>query len=111
MTTDRLNEIESRVNKATPGPWRKCTASEGRCRCGTIWSIPLDAPVAECNSKWGDGYEGTDSWMEYGDIGEEDKQNNKDFIAHARLDVVDLVNEIRGLRLQIEANHAKARNF
>lgn len=37
----------------TPEPWRAC--KEGECRCGQIWSIADDCPVATVISgEWGD---------------------------------------------------------
>lgn len=29
------------------GPWKVCSASDKKCSCGSIWSIPEDHPVAE----------------------------------------------------------------
>ncbi len=88
--------------KATPGPWEKCKAKEGKCQCGQIWSTTADMPVCSCNSKWGDGCEGTKTWMEYGNIGEEAKQANKDFIAQARtMTEPALQSTVIGLRGQL----------
>lgn len=32
--------------KHTPLPWKVCGASEGKCSCHLIWSVPADCPVA-----------------------------------------------------------------
>lgn len=41
----------------TPGPWKVCSASEGRCKCGQVWSEPGDMPVAIVTiGKWGDDF-------------------------------------------------------
>lgn len=34
------------TNKHTPGPWQHCSASDGRCICGRIYSPSADAEVA-----------------------------------------------------------------
>ncbi len=34
------------MSKHTPGPWKTCGASAGRCSCGLIWSEPADCIVA-----------------------------------------------------------------
>lgn len=36
--------------KHTPGPWRRCEASEGRCICGLVWSEESDSAVAEIHA-------------------------------------------------------------
>ena len=41
------------MSKHTPGPWKTCTASNGHCPCGLIWSIPADVVVAELGSEEG----------------------------------------------------------
>lgn len=32
--------------KHTPGPWKQCTANDGKCPCGLIWSLSRDFAVA-----------------------------------------------------------------
>lgn len=88
----RLREIEERVSKATPGPWRAvCEATAEETACGRdVYS--LTGP----------------EWVEEGDysfFGEHDAQ----FIAHARDDVPWLLSllrereeEIRRLRTLLE---------
>ena len=44
MTT--IDEIEALLARAGKRPWRKCTASDGKCRCGLVWSIGDDRVVA-----------------------------------------------------------------
>ena len=79
-----LNETIKIDDARSPGIWKKCSAHDGKCKCESIWSIELDAPVCSCNSKWGDG-EGTEFFIEYGDIGEDAKQANKNFICNASI--------------------------
>jgi len=44
-------------DKHTQGPWKVCTANEGKCKCGQVWSIPADCPVATVViGEWGDEY-------------------------------------------------------
>lgn len=39
------------------GPWKVCSASDKKCSCGQIWSIPEDHPVATVElGEWGDEY-------------------------------------------------------
>lgn len=38
------------MSKHTPGPWRTCSASNGRCQCGLIWSVPADVVVAQLSN-------------------------------------------------------------
>ncbi len=28
--------------KATPRPWKACSANDGHCSCGLLWSVPAD---------------------------------------------------------------------
>lgn len=40
----------------TPLPWKRCSANEGKCSCGLIWSLPADCTVASAHSiKDGEG--------------------------------------------------------
>lgn len=39
---DILHDQERIARAATRGPWSRCTASDGKCVCRTIWSKPLD---------------------------------------------------------------------
>jgi len=96
---ERAQELDA---KATPGPWRKCSAHDGKCQCKSIWSVPADAPVLEVNQKWGAPYatlrgvdgdglgsigakvEAVIEMIEYGEIPEEQMQSNKDLIAFSR---------------------------
>jgi len=39
------------MSKHTPGPWKTCGASAGRCSCGLIWSIPADVVVAQLSNE------------------------------------------------------------
>jgi hypothetical protein len=35
---------------ATPGPYKACSANQGRCSCMYVWSIPADRPVAHADA-------------------------------------------------------------
>lgn len=37
MDEKTLGELEALLAKATPGPWHRCGASEGKCACGLLW--------------------------------------------------------------------------
>lgn len=34
----------------SPLPWKRCSANEGKCSCGLIWSVPADCTVASAHS-------------------------------------------------------------
>lgn len=36
--------------KHSPLPWKRCSANEGKCSCGLIWSVPADCTVASAHS-------------------------------------------------------------
>jgi hypothetical protein len=49
--------MAERDSAASPRPWRQCGHNRGGCSCGSIWSIPADAPVATVTvGKWGDHF-------------------------------------------------------
>lgn len=59
-TAEQRAEWKRLANKATKGPWIKCSASNGKCSCGLIWSQSVDGVVAHvgishegeaCNAK------------------------------------------------------------
>lgn len=39
-------EGERFLQAASPGPYRRCAASGGRCSCGLIWSVGIDDTIA-----------------------------------------------------------------
>lgn len=43
------------IMAATPGPFRRCRASDGQCVCGLIWSQAIDKDVATVHRKTADG--------------------------------------------------------
>lgn len=71
---DRINAARG-VKGASPRPWTKCTAEDGKCQCGLIWAEPADAIVCVCkshrNSDTGEGFS------------EEVMHANQDFILEA----------------------------
>ena len=83
----RLQEIQGRADKATPGGWSVCGASEGRCRCGYVFGHDGECYVAMAVNH------------EYGDVdpypNDEDFQANKQFIAHARQDIPFLLEQVK----------------
>jgi hypothetical protein len=42
-----IAEARKLIAAASPGPWRQCQASDARCGCGLIWSLPIDQPIAQ----------------------------------------------------------------
>lgn len=79
----RCVELLAGAENRTQGKWQECGRGHQPqgCSCGQVWSLEADAPVCTCNDRWGDGTEGTESWMEYGRLGETDQRANALFIA------------------------------
>ena len=48
LSTDQhaRDELRRLAGAATPGPWQECGHARGGCRCGNVWSVPSDGPVA-----------------------------------------------------------------
>lgn len=99
----RLEEIEQREAKATPGPWRLC----GCGKCAQVWSLPVDVMVAVGLGAKDESYtcgEGAD---------DEQVQSNADFIARSRSDIPWLVSQLRAAlseneEMREERNEARA---
>lgn len=89
-----LYEIKRRCEAASPEPWHKCgaNADSGGCKCGLIWSLPIDIDIA-CVT----GAREMDSSVPL-----EIQQVNADFIAAARTDIPDLVAEVERLRAELD---------
>lgn len=91
-----LEALEALAAAATPGPWKTCGASDGRCACNLVWS-----------SDGEDRHRGR--WTGIVDAGphgvfdrspsREEQISNAAFIAAARDAVPELVAEVRRLRL------------
>ncbi len=41
-----LDALEQKAKAATPGPWQNCGHARGGCKCGLVWSLPADMPIA-----------------------------------------------------------------
>lgn len=89
LTDQQLNDIETRANAATDGPWtvelEQCDCSDGYCHHGTYVSAIYAADGARRD--------------ELGDFTDADWQ----FTIHARTDVPALVAEVRRLRAELAA--------
>lgn len=93
MTLERLKEIRERAEKATRGPWRVDTWP-----CGSKGSPPLAQTWAsDVRAKSGEilCFQDTD-WTKPPD------HPDAAFIAHARSDVPDLLEEVERLRAALE---------
>lgn len=64
--------------KATPGEWIPCGASDGICRCGHVWSKAADLCVTSCSD-----IECPEEQHSYGGYEHEQLTANQHFIAHA----------------------------
>lgn len=91
LSDEQLAAIRERCEKATPGPWRKCHASDGACQCGLIWSIPLDMTVVSVDHK-----------DEYHEVPWDEFQANKDFIGNSRVDIPALLASHAALTEQLD---------
>jgi len=91
LTDEQLAGIRARLAAATKGPWRKCTAHEGKCSCGFVWSgddgiVVLRAPrtidrdTVHCAPP-------------------DQQARNQDFAAHSWQDVADLLAEVERLTM------------
>lgn len=90
MEQEQLDAIRERCDAATPGPWKHCGASDGKCDCHLIWSTSQDTLVAKaCGPRFTED-------APYPT--EEQAVINGHFIAHAREDIPALLAEIGRLR-------------
>ena len=76
----------------TPGPWRACTASDGRCICGLVWSEARDTVIA--TAEW------SGSPDELSTIGSDERVANQHLIAAAP----DLLGALYSAALRHEAD-------
>jgi hypothetical protein len=92
LTDEDLDEIQERVDRATPGPWvvgDHASEVEAPCRCC--------GPIAKC-ILYG---------AESGDREFDAKYHyNSEFISHARQDVPALLAEVRRLRALLQEREA-----
>lgn len=102
------------------GPWRRCGAARGGCSCGTVWSIPADAPVATVIiGEWGDDiavkrkvgrkWEPTIETIVYGKIGEEVGKANAALISAApeMADALALIDEFAWSSIGADCEEAR----
>src|SRR5690606_12364587 len=91
MTAEQLQEIKTRAEAATPGPWE--------------WDFAL--PTDEIKKVYGEcsvwmtlAHSGIGQWVD----GQPGALDDADFIAHARTDVPALIAEVERLKAQIATN-------
>ncbi len=95
MNTERLEEIRTRVEAATEGPWIRCTgAGRGECRCNIIWGP--HAAIAETVHQKSEGYAGEDML-----VSQKQAHLNGELIAHAPTDLRDCLSEIERLHQEL----------
>ena len=86
----RLDSIRQRLQATTPGPWKKCGASDGLCSCGFIHNKRYEVCyVTRCDEIGGRT------------CPEEEFQANKEFIANSKQDVEYLLGEVDRLKTEI----------
>ncbi len=103
---DRIEEIRTRAEKASRGPWSAC--HDGECRCKQVWCAN-DHPVAIVScGKTGDDYpeikdgKAVMKQETYWDIAEETGVDNASFMAHAREDIPYLLTALAEKDKRIE---------
>ncbi len=96
ISEERLAEIEARANGASAGPWFVVPGSTGRDGDGE----PFVIPTAVCAGDYAD--EGEPDFEAVIDISEFPSQD-AEFIISARIDVPDLIAEVRRLHRQVKA--------
>jgi len=86
LSEEQLREIEERVNKATPGPWRLGTYN--------VWADGERPPRLICDA---------DTALAVRERFMMDQDDaNSDFIAHARQDTPSLLSIVRELQAQVK---------
>jgi hypothetical protein len=93
LTPERLAEIEKRCNAATAGPWRTAMSYKKE-HYGPLVAAVAPGHHIQAENCSGGTYPNTDM----------------DFIAHARTDIPDLLNEIKRLREEEEVEHGRWQN-
>lgn len=74
ITPEEHDAMDARADKASKGPWVACSANEGKCACGLIWSEGSYIVAAR--------YHEEQDWM----VPEDVEHANTDFISHVRMD-------------------------
>lgn len=92
-TKEFVEACEARATKATPGPWETCGASDNKCRCGLIWSIPEDMPPFTAHAADDDA----GAFFTH-----EQRCANAEFVAHAREDLPRALRIIREQAAEIQ---------
>lgn len=101
MTPERLAMIESRIGWATEGPWAPWLDQDGQPHMhGLLMVGNADAVIPE-GETWVEG-------VNVNPIAHTYTPEDRQFIAHARTDMPDLLAEVKRLRAGIEALRAHA---
>lgn len=100
LSKEELNEIRQRAERATPAPWFTRILSDEYV--GTITAITtkpgrFDDPPAHFDSREVIAITYL-SKPNYANVDDDKSDENATFIAHARVDVIRLVNEIQRLQ-------------
>ena len=100
ITTTRLNEIKHRVYLATKGPWKAVKKSDFK---GENWPVAWSTGVSYTPEEDTEAgvYITTDS-VHASEL-DGDALTDAEFMAHARTDIPDLVEEVERLRAVAEA--------
>lgn len=48
--TDLIDDLRKAHEAATPGKWEACSARDGRCLCGLVWSKEADVGIMKINT-------------------------------------------------------------
>lgn len=100
LRDEDIDEIERRVNGATPGPWFTRILSDEYAN--TITAVTTKRPKLNDPPEYFDPTEVVSiTYLDnpaYATLETGESDRNASFIAHARLDVVRLIEEVRRLR-------------
>lgn len=77
--------------KHTPLPWKVCGASEGKCSCHLIWSVPADCPVAVALTAADEPYTGGEG------VGHDEAAENALAISKAMNSFGDMLEALKGV--------------
>lgn len=74
ITLEEHDAMDARADKASKGPWAACSANDGKCVCGLIWSEEKYIVAA----RYHDEQDLT--------VAEDIEHANTDFISNVRMD-------------------------
>lgn len=96
MTPEERQRLRALCDAATPGPWRKCSASDGHCPCGLIMSTSRDTIVC-----------GVADEVMGSEQPQEQRWVDQDFIAASRAAIPALLDALEAAERRYETERAE----